>query len=234
LHITASDRTNLIRLASTLPKGSEERRAILSGLRIAAEGGDEESGGGGGVSGKYLEFMDEVGDDKVTDPDTGNEVKVKSLGGKKKPKGDKWLKEQYGKWLEDQDKKDKKPKKKEKGDDEDKPKSEKPKSEKPKSEKPKSEKEKADEEDDAAFQAKMDKQNEAVLKKEQDQATADEEDDAAFQAKMDKQNEAVLKKEQAKEPKKKKKGSARSAMIRLASVLPKGSEARRDLLSQID
>lgn len=30
--LTASDRTSLIKLASTLPKGSEERRAILAGL----------------------------------------------------------------------------------------------------------------------------------------------------------------------------------------------------------
>lgn len=31
--LTASDRRSLIRLASTLPKGSEERRAILSHLK---------------------------------------------------------------------------------------------------------------------------------------------------------------------------------------------------------
>lgn len=33
MNITASDRRRLIRLASTLPKGSEERRTILAGLR---------------------------------------------------------------------------------------------------------------------------------------------------------------------------------------------------------
>lgn len=33
--LTASDRTALIKLASTLPQGSEERRAILSGLKSA-------------------------------------------------------------------------------------------------------------------------------------------------------------------------------------------------------
>ena len=33
--LTASDRKNLIRLASSLPKGSEERRAILAGLKSA-------------------------------------------------------------------------------------------------------------------------------------------------------------------------------------------------------
>ena len=35
--LTASDRKSLIRLASSLEKGSPERRAILSGLRLAAE-----------------------------------------------------------------------------------------------------------------------------------------------------------------------------------------------------
>ena len=34
--LTASDRTSLIRLASSLEKGSEERRAILSGLKKLA------------------------------------------------------------------------------------------------------------------------------------------------------------------------------------------------------
>lgn len=34
--LTASDRSTLIRLASTLPKGSEERRAILAGLKVGA------------------------------------------------------------------------------------------------------------------------------------------------------------------------------------------------------
>jgi hypothetical protein len=35
--LTASDRSALIRLASTLPKGSDERKAILAGLRKRAE-----------------------------------------------------------------------------------------------------------------------------------------------------------------------------------------------------
>ena len=34
--LTASDRKNLIRLASTMPKGSQERRAILAGLKKAS------------------------------------------------------------------------------------------------------------------------------------------------------------------------------------------------------
>ena len=36
--LTSSDRSALIRLAASLPKGSEERRAILAGLKTA--GGD--------------------------------------------------------------------------------------------------------------------------------------------------------------------------------------------------
>lgn len=38
--LTASDRKALIRLASGLPKGSEERRAILAGLKSAASWDD--------------------------------------------------------------------------------------------------------------------------------------------------------------------------------------------------
>jgi len=39
-NLTASDRRSLIRLASTLPAGSDERKAILKGLsRLAAKGG---------------------------------------------------------------------------------------------------------------------------------------------------------------------------------------------------
>ena len=37
-NISASDRKNLIRLASDLPKGSQERKAILAGLKSAARG----------------------------------------------------------------------------------------------------------------------------------------------------------------------------------------------------
>jgi hypothetical protein len=36
---TASDRKNLIRLASTMPKGSPERRAILAGLKKTKKAG---------------------------------------------------------------------------------------------------------------------------------------------------------------------------------------------------
>ena len=37
MNLTASDRKSLVRLASTLPKGSVERRAILAGLKKAED-----------------------------------------------------------------------------------------------------------------------------------------------------------------------------------------------------
>ncbi len=49
--LTASDRKTLIRLASTLPKGSEERRAILAGLSRKAS---RKSGGHVGDSVKAM------------------------------------------------------------------------------------------------------------------------------------------------------------------------------------
>ena len=42
--LTASDRTALIRLASSLPAGSHERRAILAGLSKSAFGGTKMAG----------------------------------------------------------------------------------------------------------------------------------------------------------------------------------------------
>lgn len=51
--LTATDRKSLIKLASSLPKGSEERRTILAGLSKSAANlrqllSDFESGGPGG------------------------------------------------------------------------------------------------------------------------------------------------------------------------------------------
>ena len=48
--LTASDRKSLIRLASTLPVGSPERKAILAGLGRAAAG----------EVGPYIEFDGKV------------------------------------------------------------------------------------------------------------------------------------------------------------------------------
>ena len=109
-----SDRSALIRLASTFPVGSPVRKVIL---RKVAE---EDAGGSGKPSGKFIEFMEEVGDQKVKNPDTGNEVKVKSLKGEK---GQKLVQEQFQKWLKSKEKggdkeKDDKPKGKDEGKDE--------------------------------------------------------------------------------------------------------------------
>ncbi len=76
-NITASDRKSLIRLASTMPKGSPERKAILAGLsRSARMAWSSDSGpewfraflkgyakwGGGRVRGKtVIDFSDNVG-----------------------------------------------------------------------------------------------------------------------------------------------------------------------------
>jgi hypothetical protein len=98
--LTATDRSALIRLASSLPVGSPERRVVLAGLDKVAEDGDEEkdSGGSGKPSGKFIEFMEEVGDQKVRNPDTGNEVKVKSLKGEK---GKALVQKEFQKWLKE-------------------------------------------------------------------------------------------------------------------------------------
>ena len=48
--LTASDRSALIRLASTMPAGSPERRAILAGLQKTAGGPNTEA--------EWQEFLD--------------------------------------------------------------------------------------------------------------------------------------------------------------------------------
>ena len=118
--LTASDRSALIRLASTLPKGNPTRRGILAGLkRIAEEEEAKPKGGGKKKPGSMLKkFLAEVGDQKAQNPDTGNQVKVKTLAGKPKDsKAYKLFKDQFDKWMEEQDKgksKDKKPESKDK------------------------------------------------------------------------------------------------------------------------
>ncbi len=101
----------------------------------ADEGGDDAGGGGGGKpSGKFIQFMEEEGGKRLRNPDTGNDVMLKSLKG---PKGKKLQQDAFKKWLDQQDKKDKPKGGKPKGE---KSKGEKPKGEKPKDEKPKDEK----------------------------------------------------------------------------------------------
>ena len=115
--ISRANKKALIRIARELPQGDALRRAILGGLKKA----EEEGGGKGG--GAFIKFLEEVGDEKVKNPDTGNTVKVKSLSG---PKGKALVQKEFEKWKEDQKKKkddkkpkdkgDKKPEDKDKGD----------------------------------------------------------------------------------------------------------------------
>lgn len=104
-------RHTIIRIASELPVGDPTRRKLLAILKVAEDGDEEEKGGGSGKpSGKFLEFMEEVGDQRVKNPDTGNEVYVKSLKG---PKGQKLVQKQFQEWLAKKD--DKKDDKKDSG-----------------------------------------------------------------------------------------------------------------------
>ena len=52
--LTAADRSALIRLASTMPAGSPERRAILAGL----QGSATKTAGGPNTEAEWQEFLD--------------------------------------------------------------------------------------------------------------------------------------------------------------------------------
>lgn len=89
---------------------SMQLRRIMT-QHLAAEAAEEDAGSGGGVGGAFLEFLKEEGDKKLKNPDTGNQVKLKSLKG---DKGKKVQQEEFQKWLsknEDKDKGSAKPKK---------------------------------------------------------------------------------------------------------------------------
>jgi len=78
-------RTKLIRLAHVNPA---LRPHLLPMLRQAKKDKPSKS---------FKEFLDEVGDDRVRNPDTGNMVKVKSLKG---PKGEALLNKEFLRWQE--------------------------------------------------------------------------------------------------------------------------------------
>jgi len=89
MNLTASDRTALLRLASSLPVGSEERRAILSNLTAAKQAADKEASD---------EFASYILSKQGGDPISVSEVEgfVKGLGirinegGRKKKSGPRW------------------------------------------------------------------------------------------------------------------------------------------------
>lgn len=115
--VSASDRSRLIRLAFVLPVGSPERRNLLRKLAeapVEEEAAKPSSGGGGGAGRLLLMFLDEVGDQRTKNPDTGNDVYVKTLSSKPKDsKAYKLFQDQFEKWkgqLEKDKEKEKKPK----------------------------------------------------------------------------------------------------------------------------
>ena len=71
--------------------------------RTASDEGEEEAKAGPSKKpgGKFIQFMEEMGDEKVRNPDTGNDVKLKSLKGEK---GKKLQHEKFEKWLASQEK----------------------------------------------------------------------------------------------------------------------------------
>jgi tRNA nucleotidyltransferase/poly(A) polymerase len=71
-------------------------RRVAHRFRVAEAAVEEDSGSGGGVGGKYLEFLKEMGDKQMKNPDTGNQVKLKSLKG---DKGKKLQQDEFQKWL---------------------------------------------------------------------------------------------------------------------------------------
>tara|TARA_B100001094_G_scaffold306549_2_gene337421 strand:+ start:2052 stop:2891 length:840 start_codon:yes stop_codon:yes gene_type:complete len=89
MNLTASDRNALLRLASTLPVGSNERRAILSNLTTAKQAADKEASDA---------FASYILSKQGGDPISVNEVEgfVKGLGirvnegGRKKKPGPRW------------------------------------------------------------------------------------------------------------------------------------------------
>jgi hypothetical protein len=107
-------RQAVVRLASTNPQ--LRPRLVSALLRTADEEGEEAGSSSGRASGKFIQFMEEEGDQRVHNPDTGRTVKVKSLRG---PKGKKVVQDMFQKWLEAQD--DKKPANKSESKGEDKP-----------------------------------------------------------------------------------------------------------------
>jgi hypothetical protein len=116
---TASDRSALIRLASTMPKGDAIRVSIVSGLIHLAEdaGSADGKGKGKGPGPEFLEYFDEVwegGKKKVKNPNPKTKDKYPdvTVGTAVKDKNSpiyKQVIDGFKRWLEDKKKKNKKP-----------------------------------------------------------------------------------------------------------------------------
>ncbi len=95
--LTASDRSALIRLASTLPAGSAERRAILAGLsKVSFKEGQSVrvDMSHKALSSTAYNDLDPVGGDAVV----ATKDEIRSLGAKKQ-RGRVWVKAKGGKAL---------------------------------------------------------------------------------------------------------------------------------------
>jgi len=94
-----------IRLALAAKQGRTFKNS--ADMRRYAEGEDDagDSGGGGSKKpgGKFIEFIKEMGDKPVRSPETGKDIKLKSLKG---DRGKKIQQEHFQKWLKKQDDKD--------------------------------------------------------------------------------------------------------------------------------
>lgn len=105
-------RSALIKLAATLPADSAERRVLLATLRkmseeVAEEESKPSSSQGKVPGGVLLKFLDEQGDNKLKNPDTGNLVKVKTLSSKPKDTAAyKTFQKMFEQWLEQKKKDD--------------------------------------------------------------------------------------------------------------------------------
>jgi len=114
--LASHDRSTLIRLASTMPKGNVTRRAILAGLsRLAEEGEGEAKPKGKGPGKDFIEYMKEVwdgGKKKVSNPNpdsrkTYPEVAVSTAMKDKKSSTYKQVMDGFKKWTEEKKNKDK-------------------------------------------------------------------------------------------------------------------------------
>lgn len=105
-------RSALIKLAATFPADSTDRRVLLATLRKMSEEVSEEESKPSSSQGKVpggilLKFLDEQGDNKLKNPDTGNLVKVKTLSSKPKDTAAyKTFKKMFEQWLEQKKKDD--------------------------------------------------------------------------------------------------------------------------------
>jgi len=116
--LASHDRSTLIRLASTMPKGNVTRRAILAGLSRLAEEGEGEAKPkpkGKGPGKDFIEYMKEVwdgGKKKVSNPNpesrkTYPEVAVSTAMKDKKSSTYKQVMDGFKKWTEEKKNKDK-------------------------------------------------------------------------------------------------------------------------------